>query len=105
MPTVDARLAALREFLKSHASGETVFIVEGGAEYHAKEDPFSYLLKHGAYTRDGRRIVLFPHPIAGVDGLSLSLYQLIDEAIERGKLELPTLESDEIGGKAFGQRN
>ena len=95
MPTVDARLASLRKFLESHASGETVFIVEGG-EYHAKEDPFSYLLKHGAYTHDGRRIVLYPHPVEGIDGLSLSLYQLIDEAIERGKLELPELESDEL---------
>ena len=37
MPTVDARIAALREFLKSHATGETVFIVEGGGEYHTKE--------------------------------------------------------------------
>ena len=27
--------------------------------------------------------------------------QMLDEAIERGKLELPELESDEIGGKAL----
>lgn len=101
MPTVDARIASLREFLKSHASGETVFIVEGGGEYYTKEDPFSYLLEHGAYTHDGRRIVLFPHPIEGVDPLSLSLYQLIDEAVEKGRLTLPALESDEIGGKAL----
>ena len=101
MPTVDARLAALRKFLKSHASGETVFIVEGGAEYHTKEDPFNYLMQHGAVTHDGRRIALYPHPVEGIDGLSLSFYQLIDEAIERGKLELPELESDEIGGKAL----
>ena len=100
MATVDARLAALREFLKSHASGETIFIVEGGAEYHTKEDPFNYLMQHGAYTHDGRRIVLYPHPVEGVDSLSLSLYQMLDEAIERGKLELPELKSDEIGGKA-----
>ena len=100
MATVDTRIAILREFLKSHASGETVFIVEGGAEYHAKEDAFSYLLKHGAYTHDGRRIVLYPHP-EGVDQLSLSLYQLIDEAVEKGRLTLPELESDEIGGKAL----
>ena len=96
MPTVDARLAALREFLKSHATGETVFIVEVGGEYHTKEDPFTYLMQHGAYTHDGRRIVLYPHPIEGVDGLSMSLYQLIDEAIARGKLELPELESDDL---------
>lgn len=101
MATVDARLAILREFLKSHASGETVFIVEGGGEFHTSKDPFSYLLQHGAYTNDGRRIVLYPHPIEGVDGLSMSFFQFIDEAIELGKLELPTLESDEIGGKAL----
>lgn len=101
MPTVDARIAALREFLKSHATGETVFIVEGGGEYRTKEDPFSYLMQHGAYTHDGRRIVLYPHPVEGLDALSLSLYEMLDEAIERGKLELPTLESDEIGGKAL----
>ena len=96
MPTVDTRLAALREFLKSHATGETVFIVEGGGEYHTKEDPFNYLMQHGAYTHDGRRIVLYPHLVEGVDPLSLSLYQMLDEAIERGKLELPELESDDL---------
>ena len=96
MPTVDARLAALRELLKSHATRETVFIVEGGGEYHTKEDPFNYLMQHGAVTHDGRHIVLYPHPIEGGDGLSLSFYQLIDEAIERGKLELPELESDHL---------
>lgn len=96
MPTVDARLAALREFLKSHATGETVFIVEGGGEYHTKEDPFTYLMQHGAYTHDGRRIVLYPHPVEGIDALSLNLYQFIDEAIERSKLELPELESDPL---------
>lgn len=92
----DIRLAALREYLRSLSADETTFIVEGGGEYHTKEDPFSYLLEHGAYTHDGRRIVLFPHPIEGIDGLSLSFYQMLDEAIERGKLELPTLESDDL---------
>ena len=101
MATVETRLAALREFLKSRTDGKTVFIVEGGAEYHTKEDPFSYLMQHSAVTHDGRRIVLYPHPVEGVDPLSLSLYQMLDEAIERGKLELPGLESDEIGGKAL----
>ena len=96
MPTVDARLAALREFLKSHATGETVFIVEGGGEFRTTEDEFTYLRKYGAVTPDGKRIVLYPHPVEGVDPLSLSLYQMIDEAIEQGKLELPELESDDL---------
>lgn len=97
----DIRLAALREYLRSLSADETVFIVEGGGEYFTKEDPFNYLMQHGAYTHDGRRIVLYPHQVEGVDPLSLSLYQMIDEAIEAGRLELPALESDEIGGKAL----
>lgn len=101
MATIERRLAALREYLKTISADETVFIVEGGAEYHTKEDPFNYLMQHGAYTHDGRRIVLYPHPVEGIDPLSLSLYQLIDEAVEKGRLTLPELESDEIGGKAL----
>ena len=92
----DIRLAALREYLRSLSADETTFIVEGGAEYHTKEDPFNYLMQHGAYTPDGTRIVLFPHSIEGIDPLSLSLYQLIDEAVERGRLTLPELESDDL---------
>ena len=92
----DIRLAALREYLKSLSADETTFVVEGGGEYHTKEDPFNYLMQHGAFTHDGKCIVLYPHPVEGVDPLSLSLYQMLDEAIGRGRLELPTLESDEI---------
>ena len=92
----DIRLAALREYLKSLSADETTFVVEGGGEYHTKEDPFTYLRKYGAVTPDGKRIVLYPHPVEGVDPLSLSLYQMIDEAIEQGKLELPELESDDL---------
>ena len=97
MATIERRLAALREYLKTISADETVFIVEGGAEYHTKEDPFNYLMQPGAFTHDGRRIVLYPHPIEGMDGLSLSLYQLIDEAVEKGRLTLPELESDQPG--------
>lgn len=91
----DIRLAALREYLKSLLADETTFIVEGGGEYCTKEDPFSYLLEHGTYTPNGARIVLYPHPVEGVDPLSLSLYQMIDEAIEAGRLDWPDLEGDE----------
>lgn len=92
----DIRLAVLREYLKSLSADETTFIVEGGGEFHTPEDPFSYLMQHGAYTPDGTRIVLFPHSIEGIDPLSLSLYQLIDEVVERGRLTLPELESDDL---------
>ena len=95
MASTKERLAALREYVATLAADKTTFIVEGGGEFHTSKDPFAYLLEHGAYTPDGRRIVLYPHPIEGIDALSLSFYQMIDEAIEAGKLELPELESDE----------
>lgn len=90
------RLAALREYMETLSADKTTFIVEGGREFYTDQDPFTYLLEHGAYTPDGRRIVLYPHPVEGVDALSLSLYQMLDEAIEVGKLELPEPESDEL---------
>lgn len=97
MATVNQRLTALREYLKNRSADETVFIVEGGKEFRTKQDAFAYLREHGAYTPDGRRIVLYPHPVEGVDPLSLSLYQLIDEAVENGRLDLPEeLESDPL---------
>ena len=95
MPSVKERLRMLSEYVDGLRPEITTFIVEGGGEFHTSKDPFAYLLEHGAYTPDGRRIVLYPHPIEGIDALSLSFYQMIDEAIEAGKLELPELESDE----------
>lgn len=96
MPSTKERLAALREYMEILSADKTTFIVEGGREFYTDKDPVTYLLEHGAYTPDGRRIVLYPHPVEGVDTLSLSFYQMIDEAIEAGKLELPEPESDEL---------
>ena len=96
MTSVEKRLEALSNYLKGLTADETTFIVAGGGEFHTKQDPVSYLLENGAYTPDGRRIVLYPHPVEGVDGLSLSFYQMIDEAVEAGRLELPDLESDDV---------
>lgn len=97
MATIEQRLAALREYLKNRSADETVFIIDGGKEFRTKQDAFAYLREHGAYTPDGRRIVLYPHPVEGVDPLSLSLYQMLDEAIETGRLDLPEeMESDPL---------
>ena len=96
MTSVEKRLEALSNYLKGLTADETTFIVAGGGEFHTNQDPFSYLWKRGAYTPDGRRIVLYPHPVEGVDPLSLSLYEVIDEAVEAGRLELPALESDDV---------
>lgn len=96
MASVEARLVALRAFLKNHTADQTVFIVEGGGEFHTAADPFDYLYRHGAVTPDGRRIVCYPHPVEDTDPLSLSLYQMLDEAIEKGRLELPEPRSDRL---------
>lgn len=97
MQDVKNRLSALRNFFKAKSSTDTVFIIEDGTEYRTRDDPFEYLRVYGAYTHDGRRIVRFPHPVSGVDPLSLSLYELLDEAIEAGRLGWPEeLESDPL---------
>lgn len=85
------RVAALQKYLSALSGGKTKFIVEGGVEFFTRQDPFDYLVEHGAYTQDGRRIVSYPHPDKQVDAVSLALYQMIDEAIEAGKLELPDM--------------
>lgn len=98
MGSVKTRLEALRAFLDSRTTEETVFVVDGGDEFRTPLDPWEYLLKHGVYTPEGERIVKYPHPVHGIDPLSLSLYELIDEAIERGKVDFPdpeTLKGDE----------
>ena len=95
MSSVKERLRMLSEYVDGLRPEMTTFIVEGGGEFHTPLTPEEYLMQHGAYTPDGRRIVLYPHPVEGIDALSLSFYQMIDEAIEAGKLELPELESDE----------
>ena len=96
MPSIRERLRTLSAYVETLRPEMTTFIVAGGGEFHTPLTPEEYLMQHGAYTPDGRRIVLYPHPVEGVDALSLSLYQMIDEAVEVGKLEFPELESDEL---------
>lgn len=95
MVSIKARIAALESYVKELQPDLTSFILEDGTEFHTPLDAFDYLYKHGTVTPTGKRITFYPHPVEGVDTLSLSLYQMIDNAIETGKLELPDLESDE----------
>lgn len=96
MSSIKTRLEALQEYRSSTSTEETLFIVEGGSEFKTPLDPWDYLLKYGAYTPEGKRIVRYPHPVDGLDPLSLSLYQLIDEAVKQGRLDLGDLKSDKI---------
>lgn len=96
MPSIKERLRMLSAYVDGLRPEVTTFLVAGGGEFHTPLTPEEYLMRHGAYTPDGRRIVLYPHPVEGVDPLSLGLYQLIDEAVEIGKLQFQELESDEL---------
>lgn len=73
--------AAIQEYQK--ARKPTVFLLEDGSTFTTEKDAFSYLVAHGVETPEGR-IVAYPHGEDDVDGLSLSLYELIDEGISRG---------------------
>lgn len=91
MASIENRLAALQEFFNTTHSNKTRFLVEDGGEFYTWQEPIEYLYTHGAFTPDGKRIVSYPHPVEGVDALSMSLYELIDEAIKRGSIEWPQL--------------
>lgn len=96
MPSIKERLRLLSDYVDSQRPTLTTFIVVGGSEFHTPLTPEQYLMQRGAYTPDGRQIVLYPHPVVGVNALSLSLYQMLDQAAELGKLEFPEFESDEL---------
>lgn len=96
MASVKERIAALENYVKGLQPDMTTFLLEDGTEFHTPQGAFEYLYEHGTVTPTGKRITFYPHPVQGVDELSLSLYQLVDEAIQNGQLELPDLKSDEV---------
>lgn len=96
MASVKERIAALESYVKGLRPDMTTFLLEDGTEFHTPLGAFEYLYKHGAVTPTGKRITFYPHPVKGVDELSLSLYQVVDKAIQLWRLELPDLESDEV---------
>ena len=94
---IKARLEALEGYIQGLQPSMTTFTVAGGAAFRTQQGPLEYLIKHGSYTPDGRRIVQYIHPVEGIDELSRSIYQTIDEAIDAGRLDLPPLEGDKPG--------
>lgn len=96
MASVKERIAALERYVKELQPDLTTFILEDGTEFHTPLGAFEYLYEHGTVTPTGKRITFYPHPVEGVDTLSLSLHQMIDNAIQIGRLELPDVESDEV---------
>ncbi len=77
---IEARIRKYRE-----AQHPTVFLLEDGSAFVTDQEPMNYLIVNGVETPRGR-IAAYPHPVDGVDPLSLSLYELIDEGIQQGGL-------------------
>ena len=75
--------AMLRKYQAAQHS--TVFLLEDGSAFVTDQEPMNYLIVNGVETPRGR-IAAYPHPVDGVDPLSLSLYELIDEGIQLGGL-------------------
>lgn len=90
-----ARLDALTAYMKNRQVTQTRFLVEDGSEFLTDMLPENYIMAHGAYTPNGRRIVKYLHPPTN-DPLSCSFYELIDSMLELGRWEWPELESDDI---------
>ncbi len=92
------RIKRLERIMKDYEQAQhfTVFVLEDGSTFTTTDDPLDFLIKHGAETPQGR-IVLYPHPIEGVDPLSLSLYATINEEIQSGTMSqmVRELSSDE----------
>ncbi len=82
---IDSRLKRLEAVMAEYRGSQnfTVFILEDGGSFATKQDPLSYLVEHGTETPKGK-IVSYPHPVAGVDALSLSLYEFINDEIKTG---------------------
>lgn len=84
---MDSRIRRLETIIKDRVASRqlTVFLLETGDIYSTSMDPVAYLMTQGVETPKGR-IVACPHETEGVDALSLSLYELIEEGIRQGGL-------------------
>lgn len=95
--SIKARLDDMRQYFAAMEDEQETFITEDGEIFRTSKPIFEYLHEYGAYTPAGRRIISYPHPTAGLDPLSMSLYEFIDAAIaDGGKLFCEPLESDPI---------
>ncbi len=94
---MDGRIRRLEEIIQDYIAAQrpTMFLLESGETFTTAMDPFDYLARCGVETPKGR-IVAYPHEVEGVDGLSRSLYELVDDGIRQGGFAdlLDDLESD-----------
>ena len=96
---MDGRIRRLEGIIQDYIAAQrsTVFLLESGETFTTEMDPVDYLVRCGVETPKGR-IAAYPHEVEGVDGLSRSLYELIDDGIRKGGLAdlLDDVESDMV---------
>ena len=96
---MDGRIRRLEGIIQDYIAAQrsTVFLLESGETFTTEMDPVDYLVRCGVETPKGR-ITAYPHEVEGVDGLSRSLYELIDDGIRKGGLAdlLDDVESDMV---------
>ncbi len=82
---IDSRLKRLEEVMSEYQGSQnfTVFVLEDGSSFTTRQDPLAYLVEHGTETPKGQ-IVSYSHPVAGIDALSLSIYDAINDEIKTG---------------------
>jgi hypothetical protein len=85
---LNSRIKRLEDLVKEYKLSRklSVFLLEDGSTFTTDEDPITYLMEHGIETPKGR-IVAYPHETKGIDALSLSIYEMIDEGIANGGLQ------------------
>ena len=80
MKDVLQRLRRLESAYQVRQSGLTMFKLDNGSLFYAKDDPVTYLLKNGLDTGTGK-IVDYVMPAGEKDPISASLYEEIREII------------------------
>lgn len=80
MKDILQRLRRLESAYQVRQSGLTVFKLDNGSLFYAKDDPVTYLLKNGLDTGMGK-IVDYVMPAGEKDPISASLYEEIREII------------------------
>ena len=90
-------LDTLKKQISALKLNATEFILYGGGTFTTEQDPVSYIAEHGATTPSGRRIAAYKPPAEEKpDALTKSLYDYIDECIQRGDIPFSKdLRSDE----------
>ncbi len=84
---IDARLRKLESYMDEYVRGQnpTTFLLEDETIFTTMQGPLDYLIEHGTQTPRGK-IVSYPYSAEDADGLSLAIFQTINDEIQDGTL-------------------